>query len=195
VPTSKHTATSSITYTVIAFLAKLTGTNNTWVVKIDTQWAKHTSSENQKTLSFFLVAIIYVILGAIFPWSTDGYQVIKGIDLIIDPVYSSSFNVIIKVAPVSISIIVISLIALSITAYSLLILNTNNLRILNLLFGGFILYLAFYGFQVLKLMLFDRGIIISAPISAGFIFTVLGGLIIFADGFIFLFNFLRKLLH
>jgi len=165
------------------------------VVKIDTQWAKHMSSENQKTLSFLLVGIIYVILGAIFPWSTDGYQIIKGIDLRIDPLYSSSYNVIIKAAPISVSIIVVSLIALSITAYSLLILNTNALRILNLLFGGFILYLTFYGFQILKLILFDRGIIISAPISAGFIFTALGGLVIFADGFIFLFTFLKKLSH
>ena len=136
-----------------------------------------------------------MILGAIFPWFTNGYQIIKGIDLRIDPLYSSSYNIIIKAAPIGVSIILVSLIALSITAYSLLILNTNNLRILNLLLGGFILYLTFYGIQILKLILFDRGIIISAPISAGFIFTVLGGLVIFADGFIFLFSFLKKLSH
>jgi len=153
------------------------------------------SSENQKTLSFLLVGTTYVILGAAFPWSTDGYQIIKGIDLRIDPLYANSYNIIVKAAPISVSIILLSLIALSITTYSLLILKTNNLRILNLLFGSFMLYLAFYGFQILKLLLFDRGIIISAPMSAGFIFTFLGGLVIFADGFIFLVTFLKKLPH
>ena len=180
---------------VIASSAKLTVTNSTMVVPIDRQRAKNMSSENQKTLSFLLVGTIYVTLGAIFPWSTDGYQIIKGIDLKIDPLYANSYNIIVKVAPISVSIIFLSLIALSITAYSLSILKTNNLRILNLLFGSFMLYLAFCGFQILKLILFDRGIIISTPMSAGFIFTFLGGFIIFADGFIFLVTFLKKLSH
>ncbi len=165
------------------------------MIKINRQQVNHILSENQKTLSLLLVGVIYVILGAIFPWSTDGYQITKGIDIRIDPLYSNNYSVIIKAVPVSVSIVIVSLVALFITIYSLLILHTNKLRILNLLFGSFILYLAFYGFLILKLMLFERGIVISAPINPGFIFTFLGGLVIFADGFIFLCTFLKKLLH
>jgi hypothetical protein len=165
------------------------------VIKINRQQVNHILSENQKTLSLLLLGIIYVILGAIFPWSTDGHQITKGIDIRIDPLYSNNYSVIIKAVPVSISIVVVSLVALFITIYSLLILHTNKLRILNLLFGSFMLYLTFYGFLILKFMLFERGIVISAPLNPGFIFTFLGGLIIFADGFIFLFPFLKKLLH
>jgi hypothetical protein len=165
------------------------------VIKINRQQITHILSENQKTLSLLLVGVIYIILGAIFPWSTDGYQIMKGIDIRIDPLYSDNYSVILRAIPVSVSIVVVSLVALFITIYSLVILHTNKLRTLNLLFGSFIVYLAFYEFQILKLMLFERGIVISAPLNPGFIFTFLGGLIIFADGFIFLFPFLKKLLH
>jgi hypothetical protein len=165
------------------------------VIKINRQQINRILSENQKTLSLLLVGVIYVILGAIFPWSTDGYQIIKGIDIRIDPLYADNYSVIIRAIPVSVSIIVVSLAALFITIYSLLTLRTNKLRTLNLLFGSFILYLTFYEFQMLELMLFERGIVISAPLNPGLIFTFLGGFIIFADGFIFLFPFLKKLLH
>jgi hypothetical protein len=163
------------------------------VITINRQQIRRTLFENQKTLSLLLVGIIYVILGAIFPWSTDGYQITKGIDIKVDPLYSNNYNVIIKEVPISVLIIVVSLVALCITIYSLVILNTNKLRILNLLFGSVILYLAFCGFLILKLMLFERGIAISAPINPGFIFTFLGGLVIFADGFVFLFTIVKKL--
>lgn len=148
--------------------------------------------ENQKTLSLLLVGVIYVTLGAIFPWATDGYQITKGIDIRIDPVYYDSYNVIIRALPVSVSIVSVSLAALLITICSLFIFHTTKLRSLNLLFGSVILYLAFCGFLMLRLMLFERGIVISAPLNPGFIFTFLGGLIIFVDGFIFLRTFLKN---
>jgi hypothetical protein len=37
--------------------------------------------------------------------------------------------------------------------------------------------------------------VITAPLNPGFIFTFLGGVAIFADGAIFLFSFLKKLLR
>lgn len=165
------------------------------MIKVNRQHVNHILSENQKTLSLLLVGIIYVTLGAIFPWSTDGYQITKGIDIRLDPLYSNNYSIIIKTVPVCVSIVIVSFIALVVTIYSLVFLHTNKLRILNLLFGSFILYLAFYGFQILKLMLFERGIVITAPLNPGFIFTFLGGVAIFADGAIFLFSFLKKLLR